>query len=194
MRPHRTILFATPTALLALALLAGCVPIAEPDPVVTGSASPTPTATATPTPSATPDKSVPVTISCDELVSPQVMYDYNSNFALQADFTPADGSLAAQSLAEMGVACSWVNLTSGQTIEMSASRPPATQLEQRKNDLVSSSNSVPTYDVEGYFLLEGGVGTAQAFDGPYWIASVSAAFFEPGDVTPLMAAAIGALN
>jgi hypothetical protein len=37
------------------------------------------------------------------------------------------------------------------------------------------------------------VGTAQAFDGPYWITSVSPVFVEPGDVTPLIAAAVGAL-
>lgn len=128
------------------------------------------------------------------MVPPQVMYDYNPNFALESDYTPAAGSLAAQAAAEKGIACSWINLTSGQTIEMSAAHLPATQLEQRSNELVTTSNSVPTYEVEGYFIVNGAAGTAQAFDPPYWITATSTAFFEPGDVAPLMAAAVAALG
>lgn len=183
-----------PVALLGLLLLSGCEPVVEPTPTPTGSSSASGSSTPTPTPTATPEPSQPITITCNELVPPQAMYDFNPNFALQADYTPAAGSLAAEAVAEKGIACSWINLTSSETIEMSAAHLPEAQLEQRSNDLVTTSNSVPTYEVEGYFIVEDGVGTAQAFDPPFWITATSTAFFEPGDVAPLMAAAVAALG
>jgi hypothetical protein len=137
---------------------------------------------------------VPITITCDELVPAQVMYDFNSNFSLQAGYVPAPGSLGAEAVAENGIACSWINLTGGQTIEVTAAHLSAAQLAQRSNDLVATSNPVPTYEVEGYFIVEGGVGVAQAFDPPYWVTASSVVFFEPGDVTPIMAAALAALG
>ncbi|MFM9877277.1 MAG: iron ABC transporter ATP-binding protein [Rhodoglobus sp.] len=192
MLSRRVLLTALPV--LALALLSGCNPVAEPTPTPTRSSTSTPTPTPTPTPTTTAEAGEPITIGCDELVNAQVMYDFNPNFALQNDYTPAAGSLGAQAVAAQGIACSWVNLTSGETIEISAAHLPTDQLEQRSNELVATSNTVPTYDVEGYFIVEGGVGTAQAFDPPYWVTATSVAFFEPGDAAPLMAAALGAVR
>jgi hypothetical protein len=194
MRPNRTPLFAVPTALVALVLLAGCNPVAEPEPTPTETTTPSASATPTPAPTPTAEASQPITISCDELTPAQVMYDYNPNFALEAGFTPARGSLGAEAVAEKGIACSWLNLTSSQTIEITAAHLPTAALDQRKNDLITTSNSVPTYLVEGYFIVEGDVGTAQAFSGPFWITASSVTFFEPGEVAPLIAAAIAALG
>ncbi|MDP3207865.1 MAG: arginyl-tRNA synthetase, partial [Rhodoglobus sp.] len=120
--------------------------------------------------------------------------DYNSNFALDSGFTPSPGSLAAQAVALKGIACSWVNLSSGESIVMSVAHPSEAALTARANDLISSSNPVPTYGVEGYFALEGSIGTAQAISPPYWVTATSTYFLEPGDVSPLMSAALSALG
>ena len=57
-----------------------------------------------------------------------------------------------------------------------------------------SSNAVPTYgtppDVEGFFLLSGGVGQAQVFTGEYWVVVESESMFEPGDAQQLVASVL----
>jgi len=187
----------TLTATIAAALLlAGCVPSGTAEPQPSETATPTPTATESATPTATPtaEAGTPVSIACDQLVSLAVMYDFDPNFSLQPSFTPAAGSLAAEAVADGGVACQWVHQTSGVTIELSVAQPAPAELNKRMNDLVVTSNSVPTYGVEGYFTLNGSVGEAQAFPAPYWITAVSPAFFEPGDPSPIIAAMIAALG
>jgi len=192
MAPSRPVLVIVPLCVL---LIAGCVPTGElvPSPTTSPSApvvaSPTPE-TSTPA----PEPGVPIVIDCEQLVPAQVMYDFNSNFALEAQFTPAEGTPGADAVAELGIACSWVNLTSGQTIEIAAAQPAPSRLEARRIEVAAFSNTVPTYEVEGYFIFEDGLGRADAFDGPFWISMTSDAFLEPGEVTPLMAAAVAALN
>lgn len=196
----RSALVALPVAALALAVLSGCVPQAQqgtttgaPTKSPSASASATPTATGTAAP-ANPIDGTPVTIDCNQLVTPQAMYDYNPNYGLKADYSPAAGSLAAEVKAQKGLTCAWVNQTSGELIEVAAANLPEAHLTDLKNTLVTTSNSVPTYEVEGYFKLNGSTGEAQAFSDPYWIVATSTAFFEPGDAQPIVAAAIAGLK
>jgi len=195
---RRSLALAVPFATIALLLLSGCVQ--EQDaatPAPTSSATTPASASPTPSPSATtadPVDGIPLTITCDQLIPAQAMYDYNPNFSLKADYKPASGSLAAEVVAQKGLACAWVNQTSGDLIEVSVAHLPAAHLEQLKNTLVTTSHSVPTYDVEGYFQLDGSIGQAQAFPDPYWLVATSTAFFEPGDAQPIVAAAISALG
>ncbi|CAN5596789.1 hypothetical protein BH10ACT7_BH10ACT7_24790 [soil metagenome] len=194
MRPHRSILLIVPVTAAALLLLAGCVPdggTATP----TSTPSPSTSSTPAPTPTSTPIASgTPITISCDQLITGQAMLDYNPNYTLKADYTPAPGSLGAQALDADGIACAWVHGSNGSLIEVSAADLPDEQLNAIMNELVTSSNPVPTYGVEGYFRADAGVGVAQVASGSYWITASSVAFFEPGDVTPLMEAAIASLG
>lgn len=195
MPARRLVLFAAPVALALM--LSGCVPEGTDAPDAGGTSTPTPTASSTaspdPTPSA-PPVITPVTISCDELVPPATMYEYSQNVALLPTFAPEPGTLASEAVALGGVACRWTNGSSGEAIDISVASLTDGDLEARKNELVVSSNSVPTYGVEGYFSADGGVGEAQAFDDPYWITAESVTFAEPGDVQPLIAAAIAALG
>lgn len=194
MRPLRSLTFVATFA--AALLLAGCVPTetVEPSPEDTVTPTPTPSETPSPTPTPTVEAGTPVTITCEELVSLSVMYSFDPNFSLQPSFTPAAGTLAAEAVADGGVACQWVHQTSGVTIDLSVAQPPASALNTRMNDLVVNSNSVPTYGVEGYFQVDGAKGEAQAFPVPYWITAVSPAFFEPGDPSPIIAAMVEALG
>jgi hypothetical protein len=176
--------------------LAGCVPD-EP-----GEQEETPVATESPSPSAEPSQTAEpqepefpeLTIACDALIPLQVMYDYNPNVSLLGQFSPSTGSLAAEAVERNGTACQWVHGSSGETIDAAAANVPEPELTTLKNEAVTSSNSVPTYGVEGYFEVDGGVGKVQAFSGEYWIVLESSGFFEPGDAAPLVAAAIAALG
>lgn len=188
----RSLIIATLVCTTALTI-AGCAPTApEPSATPTDSA---PSATPTPTetePAATED--TPVEIECSTLVSDQVIYDFNPNFGAQPDFTPAPGSDPETILGREGVACEWVNGTSGETMIVAVANLPTSELDALKNDLIMTSNPVPTYGVEGYFQVTAGVGEAVAFSGPYWIVGESTAFFEPGDASTIMEAAIAALG
>jgi hypothetical protein len=122
------------------------------------------------------------------------MYDYNPNFGLDNGYIPKAGSTAAKISGLNGLTCSWVNQTSGARIAVSVANLPDSTLTDIKNGLVSSSNSVPTYEVEGYFKLAGGVGAADAFSGSYWISASSTEFGEPGDAASIIAAALSGLG
>jgi len=181
------------------AAVTACAPetAATPDTTTTSTAAPSqtpePTASATAAPVGTP-----VTIDCNTLISPQAMYDYNPNFGLSESYKPAAGTEAADIVGVDGLACAWINQTSGEIVEVAVANLPAERLTELKNAFVTSSNSVPTYGdpkkVEGYFELAQGVGQAQAFAGPYWISAASASFFEPGDAQPVVVAAIAGLG
>lgn len=196
MPARRLLLFAAPVALATSLLLSGCVPEGTevPDAGSTGS-TPTPTASEGTDPTEAPElPTTPVTITCDQLVSPQVMYDFNQNVVLLESFSPEPGTVASEAVARGGLACRWINQSSGEAIDIAVANLTPDELTTRKNDLVTTSNSVPTYEVEGYFTVEGGVGQAQAFADPYWITAESVTFAEPGDPQPLIAAAIAALG
>lgn len=183
-------------------LLAGCTPAAEEEPTASESAAaPSPTATAgvpasTPAPSATaapePD-GTPVAFGCDDVLTLDEMYAYNPNFGRQDDYAPADGTAQAEVVAEQGISCQWVNLTSGATIEVGVSQLGDDEIVDRHEALQASSSAVPTFGAEGYFTVVDGVGEAQVFSGPYRIVATSTAFIEPGEATQIVQSAIDGL-
>ena len=192
--PASRLVLCLPVVIAVSVVLAGCVP-AEP-----GASSPTPssssepagpsaTATVPPAPTVAPETGEPVTIGCADLISLQAMYDYNPNFGLIDSYTPDPGTYAAQAIAANGLACRWINQTSGDTIDVSVAHLTDEGLAAREGAL-----SDPVSDYDGYFSSQDGFGTAQAFSGPYWITAASRAFFEPVDAAPIIAAAIAGLG
>jgi len=164
---------------------------------VESSAAPTPTASETPEPTGTPapvNVGTPVTIDCDELISPDAMYAFNPNFGLSESYKAAAGTEAATIVEAKGLACQWVNQTSGEIVQVAVADLPAEQITALKNNYVMNSNSVPTYGVEGYFQVEGTVGVAEAFSDSYWISATSDFFLEPGDAEPIISAALAGLG
>jgi hypothetical protein len=165
-------------------------PTAESTPTASSSApEPTPSTTA-----ANENPGTPINLSCSELVSPQAMYDFNPNFGINPTLTPAPGSQGAITADYNGLTCIWVNESSGETITVAAADLPADLITGIANDLLATSNSVPTYDAEGYFQLVGNVGEAEVVSGSYWVTATSTAFFEPGDAAPVIAAALSGLG
>ncbi len=189
----RRVLAPLAVATLVIALI-GCTPEAEPQPDLPGpnpsgdaSGEPAPTLTAQPV-------GTPVEIDCNELVSPDAIYAFNPTVVLIDDFEPIDDSVAATAVEYSGVACRWQNQTSGENIDLSIANLDDNSLTALKNAAFEDSEMVPTYGEEAYFGINGQVGTAQVFQGPYWIVAESPAFFEPGDAVPIVDSAIAALT
>ena len=198
MPASRRLVVSSALVAVALGLLAGCDP--TPSPSGGASDTPTPDSRFTPTPSnppvptATPS-ATPVSVACSTLISPQKMYDFNPNFGIIDSWTPAAGSPAAVAKSEKGVACRWLNQTSGALIDLSVASLDAASIESLKNQTVGSSTMVPTYTDadEGYFTVSNDVGTAVVFDRTYWIVMTSTYFAEPGDPSELIQSVLDAL-
>lgn len=182
--------------------LSGCVPGGAPEPTGTTGSSSTPKPTATPTDTPAPAvtdepsdgfDSTPVTIDCNTLVTPQVVYDYNPNYGNQPDFTPAAGSDVATIAANQGVACNWVNQTSGVTFQVAVAQLAADDLATVRAGLPSGTAVSGAGDA-AYFSASGGVGVAHVFSGPYWIVATSPAFYEFVEVQPIVKGALAALG
>ena len=180
--------------LAASLLLAGCQ---TPEPAPT-TAPPTPgdtsSPTAEPTETAAPPTASPVDIPCDVLIPAQTMYDFNPNFSLLADWSPAAGTPAADAVAADGVACRWQHDTSGEAIDVSVASFDAATLGELANDAYTNSTMVPTYGGdEAYFTVAGGVGEAIVFQDSFWVVVSSAYFLEPGDAEPIVTAVLATL-
>ncbi|WP_173921984.1 iron ABC transporter ATP-binding protein [Agromyces sp. Marseille-P2726] len=186
-------------AAASVAMLSGCTPgAAAPSETAAppnASASPTPGATAAPTEE--PEEPTPFSIGCDELLTPDQLYEFNPNFGTHPDYEPASAEVITIVEEDAGTACGYLNQTSGEVIEVGVATPSPKAGETRRNEAAMTSHVVPTYgtppDIEGYFTQAGGGGVAQVFHGPYWIVIESAALFEPGDAAQLVAAVIGNL-
>jgi hypothetical protein len=188
----RPLILLPATAAILIGLLTGCTPTAIAEP------SPSPSDGST-TPSAEPSEpagevAAPIDVDCATLVSPDAMYAYNPNFGLSDGWKPETGSVPADAVARGGVACRWVNQTSGDTIDLSVANLTDDDLEAFKNAAVQESTMVPTYGDEAYFEVVDGVGTAIVFDGSHWLVASSTYFFEPGDATEIVEAALSALS
>lgn len=182
------------TAAAGVAALSGCTPTAAPPTHTTAATPPAASSpTGKPTTPATPTSVpwTPVTLTCDALLTPQQMYEYNPNFGKDPDYKPKPGSDAARIVASKGLACGWLNQTSGDKIEIAMGRPPAATLTDLNNRAVTTSHAVPTYGVPpavwGYFNPANSSGEAQIFQNGYWVVWNSSIFLEPGDAAPLVA-------
>src|SRR5690554_8028618 len=189
------------SAVLALGL-SGCVPESASVPSATtdwsATQTPTTTPTETPEPALTDEPSdgfdsTPVTIDCNALVTPQVVYDYNPNYGNQPDFTPAAGTDVATIAANQGVACNWVNQTSGVTFQVAVAQLAADDLATVRAGLPSGTSVSGAGDA-AYFSASGGTGVAHVFSGPYWIVASSPAFYEFVEVQPIVKGALAALG
>lgn len=157
------------------------------------SAMPTPS-----TPAPVLDESNPIYQACTDLISIQALYDFNPNYSYDASKTPATGSLGESAETKSGVYCGYVNLSSGDVIEVSAAKISDASLSSWTKKVTESSRPTDAYGVSpttlGFFSRSNGEGVAQAISGPNWVAIVSESFFEPEDAAPLMAQVLNSLS
>ncbi|GAA4665746.1 hypothetical protein [Frondihabitans cladoniiphilus] len=187
--PVRALALAT-TAVAVTALLAGCSAAAS-------TSSPSSRASSSPSATAAPVTGSPVSIACTALVPSSAV----GGAALATAYpgmtptTPAKDPLGDAGVVAdaSGRVCTW-NTTDGHPITVAVGSFDDSTLTRVKNGLVTTSNSVPTYGVEGYFALVEKTGIAEAFTGSYWIVATSKSFVEPGSAQPLMAQVLSTLG
>lgn len=178
--------------------LSGCTSTSSddsPSNVTSPSSSATATgATPSPSPSATLS-GTPLTLSCTQILSLQDVYNYNPNYSQNPNFTVPSQATPLTKIG--GVACGWVNQTSGDTFAVAVAKPDAASLATIADATATTYTAVPTYGtspIEGYFGLSGSIGVATVFDKGYWVVVTSDAFLEPGDAAPLVASVLANLS
>ncbi|HWH26344.1 MAG TPA: hypothetical protein VNT53_06845 [Pseudolysinimonas sp.] len=179
-------------AALALALFAGCAPtpVATTEPTGPNPGTPPPAGpTVAPPTGAT---STPVTQTCNDLVSPDTMYDFNPNFGLLDDFTPAKSSAGARATQYKGLACRWQNQTSGEVVDLSVAHFDAGTTASL-HETAAKGTAVPALG-DAFFTSEGSVGAVTVFNSGYWIVLESPYFGTGEDATTLVASVTGALT
>ncbi|WP_055947325.1 hypothetical protein [Curtobacterium sp. Leaf261] len=127
-----------------------------------------------------------VDIDCDVLVPQSVFAAYGETFTLVTDATPQKDTPAADIAAQRGQVCVWRNGGRDTTVTLAVADLPDAAITKLEDSLFEDSNSVPTYTVEGYFDVTGGLGRADAFVAPYWVNVESALFTEPGTAQPVV--------
>ncbi len=133
-------------------------------------------------------------INCQALVTDQAVYDWGSgNFAIDVDYEPAADSPAAEAVAAGGLACSWLNLTSGERLDVAVAILPADELATTR-DAIAATAAATDFGADGYFVVEAGAGRADAFTSDYWLTATSSAFGVAGDAAPIVSAALAALG
>ncbi len=203
MSVRRSLLLAVPLCATML-MLSACGPTSDPATTSAPTATPKSTASTTPTapasadPTASPAPHVetgePVGLSCNQIITPQQIYDFNPNYGLVNGFVPLPGSLAGQAVAANGLACRWMNQTSRATIDVSVAHLDAKSTSIRKEFLATSSTPVSNFGPDGYFD-QGDLGSAaQAFPGAFWVTATSIAFFTARDAASIMSAATAAVG
>ncbi len=176
------------------AVLLALVACESPNPVAvqnSNTAKPEQTASATATASSTEVTGVPMTLTCDDILSADALYSLKGgqNYEQNPDFAPKAGTTAAAIAGLKGVTCGYVNQTSGETFTIAVAQITPESMPTLKEHLVTTlttSSFVPSYSpsksVDGYFAVTRGVGEAQVATSAYWIAIASDTFSEPGEV------------
>lgn len=183
-------------AVLLAALVAGCTPTTEaeePTPSATSvpSATSSPSSAPSPSPSEpTPQPSasatlptsgldaLPLGIPCDELVSPQALYDFNPNFG--SDPAPQQSELVETIVASGGIACGWLNQTSGARISVGVIRLTPDSIDAVRStapDRAEPSAVIP----DGFFRVSGGSGHTEIIGEDYWIVIDSPVLTDPSE-------------
>ncbi len=188
------------TGALALTLTACTAPSqAAPSATPTSGEESPSTPVATPTAAATPElASTPFDVDCGELLDPGSLAAwYPGMTAVADDEASGDASRDGEALQQVadadGTTCTWQD-SSGATVTVGVAHFDADSLDELANDLVATSNSVPTFGVEGYFDTPGEIGTAEAFSSPAFVVARSTTFLEPGDAEPVVSAVLSALK
>lgn len=184
-------------ALLTMGALAGCTsnPVAA-KPITVAPTSPASTPPPTPTtppPTQVAADATPVSISCHKLVPTAVAKSLDPSFTAVPGWTPSPGTPSARLADLHGSTCDWTT-TAGDLLEVSVAKPSAADATALKDDLVLRSQSVPTFGGEAYFQVIDHVGQADVFRGRTWLFVRSDRFFEPGDASTIVSAALNALG
>ena len=168
--------------------LASCAPAPEATPTQTAVApSPEPSASETPA----GDPGAPVDLDCDDLLDEDAVYAFNPNTAFDDSYVGPIDSNPATAVELGGIACSWVNQSSGDRFTISVAHPSTEQLAAFESDTASSPRAL---EYDGTFDGGDNAASTSAIVGAYWVTGNFEFFVEQGDVTPLMLEVIDELD
>lgn len=145
-----------------------------------------------PLPSLSPS-GTPIALACDELITPDAMYEFNPNFGSLSDFTPSEGSIGAAAIEYSGIACRWQNQTSGDVVDMSVADLDSASLTSLEAEANSAGEPVPSLGSQAYFSVTDGTGVVTVFDGSFWLVATSNYFTEATDGAALVQSALTSL-
>jgi hypothetical protein len=165
--------------------LAGCAqPAPSPatsSPVPTSSATSLPTARSTPTGAPTNRAFVE---NCGILLTPDQVYAYNPNYVVDPSYAPKPGTVAAAVKAQLGQTCGWINESSGDILEVAVAAPTPAALAAAKK-AAAGGTPISAQGEQGYFGVEGGIGSAQIFMGSLWLIVSSPEFATADDANAI---------
>lgn len=135
-----------------------------------------------------PLRGQPFSVACDEVLTPQQLYDYNPNVGADPGYRPRGGSGPERTVELSGTACGWINQTSGETISIGVAHFDAVNFSRVREMARTAGGSSSGLGMDGHYRTSSGLGVVDAFTGSYWIAAESSTFFAPEDVAPLLEA------
>jgi hypothetical protein len=171
---------------LAVALgLAGCLqPTRAPStPRADSTSSASPSTTTEPSRTAAPSTRAFVE-NCGTLITPDQLYAYNPNYVVDPGYAPKSGTLAAAVKSQLGQTCGWINESSGSVLEVAIATPTPAKLAAART-AAAGGTKISTNGENGYFGVDGGIGSAQIFMGSLWLVVSSPDFATPGDAAQL---------
>lgn len=186
-------------AVAGLVLLSGCG-TSEPAPKPDNSSSPSASASPSASPEAAPgeeptaapetpaDEATPIGLGCAELITLDDLYNFNPNFA-HIDETPAAGTPGARAVAAKGVACTYMNLSSNETIVVAASTPGDAALGTARAEK-GSATAISGLGDEAWFSG----GTTTVISGAHLLTVTSVIFTTPEDGEQLTRTALSHLG
>lgn len=139
-------------------------------------------------------KSSTVPLSCEQVVPLETLYSFNPNYALDLSQSPRPDTPAKQIQDLRGVVCTYVNLTTGEIVQIAVAQLDPAGIKEIDKKLQATSTPTHAFTSEvpstSYFSVENGTGISQVLTDKYWIVCTSQALGTPEDMAPLMDAAI----
>ena len=178
--------------------LAGCAPERLPFGEATQGSSPSPDEGSLlpddPSEASLPPDDLALEVDCQVLVSDEVIYEWGSgNWAIDPDFTVPSGSSTEVVVDQGGTACGWINLTSGEKLSVAVGAFRPDELGELRAERASVAEPVDSFGADGYFVVVGQSGQADAFTDDNWVTANSTWFLSPGTAAPIVQAALEAV-
>jgi hypothetical protein len=123
---------------------------------------------------------IPIDLDCNQVLSPEAIYNYNPNVGVDPGYTPS--LLAMQALDYGGVACGWINQTSAITLSVAVAKLDENGVDLVREAAAAKSGAVPLAGSDGSFRATDVGGVVEAFVGDYWVIVESRAFTIAEDV------------
>jgi hypothetical protein len=192
-KPVSRIVAVVAVGTFAVLALAGCIDN-SPSKTTGAPTSSASSTSASPTPGSTPT-GTPVKLPCTTVLTAQQVYNYNPNYVAQDSYKPAPDTDAASAVTQGGIACGWVDETSGSVLSVAIASPPSSEFTSLYHS-AQDEGSAPwaNSNATGFFHAQGDIGEFQVFSAPYWIVISSPDFAATGDASPTAIDVLGNLR